>query len=226
MTLQALIKVKRDRQQREQVSKSVPESPEPSEEERVRKSCSLLTTFLEVQNQLRGVTSCGSLCRVQMGKKAKPKHKLTLLRWDLLHAETGDEDEPRGAEKREMDVNQADLSQPGVSDPKGKKKKNCFHVHLVNFDWLHFTGSHLALFSTHFPITLHWGEWEHGRNTLDHSLRSKTAWEPFFSSLTEWGNYFHLACSEFTRQSVIASVAVILQAEQPPPGQSVQQERE
>lgn len=43
-----------------------------------------------------------------------------------MHAETGDEDEPRGAEKREMDVNQADLSQPGVSDPKGKKKKIAF----------------------------------------------------------------------------------------------------
>lgn len=48
-----------------------------------------------------------------------------------------------------------------------------------------------------------------------HALRSKTAWEPFFSSLTEWGNDFHLACSEFARPSVFASVAVLLQAEQP-----------
>lgn len=128
---------------------------------------------------------------------------------------------------KERDGCKSGWSQPAWGlRPQRKKKKNCFHVHLVNFDWLHFTGSHLALFSTHFPIPLHWGEWEHGRNTLDHSLRSKTAWEPFFSSLTEWGNYFHLACSEFTRQSVIASVAVILQAEQPPPGQSLQQERE
>ena len=34
MTLQALIKVKPDGQQREQGSKSVPEPPEPSEEEK------------------------------------------------------------------------------------------------------------------------------------------------------------------------------------------------
>lgn len=118
----------------------------------------------------------------------------------------------QGVLKKERDVNQPVLSQPGLSQPKGKK----LFSHLPYKLWAaSSTGSHLAASSTCFLITLHWGEREHGRNTPDCSLKSKTAWEPFFWSLTEWGNDFHLVRSEFARQSVIACVAATLQAEQP-----------
>lgn len=64
------------------------------------------------------------------------------------------------------------------------------------------TGSHWQHFPPVFPSLCTKVNGTTVRNTLGCSPGSKTAWESFFSSLTEQGNYFHLGCSEFTWQSV------------------------
>lgn len=61
----------------------------------------------------------------------------------------------QGVLKREMDVNKAVLSQPELSQPKGEGKKKLFSHPPCKPQLASSEGSHLAAFSTHFPINLH-----------------------------------------------------------------------
>lgn len=51
---------------------------------------------------------------------------LLFLHEIFLHAGTSDEDEPRGAQKKEVDINDAVLSQPGLSQPRRGVEKIVF----------------------------------------------------------------------------------------------------